>query len=227
MGAAPGGLSLRAYGASPGSHSHPWHQLLVGLEGQLELEIEGRGQRIAPGDALLVAPGHRHDFESRRGSRCLVLDSDETLWTQCAPQPQRPQVVHALAQYLAQALAGGPSLAALHGPALLLEAWRPLPARERARRRIDWPALAAWVQARLHAPVSVAELAQRACLSPSQLALRCHEANGVGPQEWLQLQRLARARQLRDGGMAVQEVARRTGYRSPSALTAALRRSGL
>jgi transcriptional regulator GlxA family with amidase domain len=49
----------------------------------------------------------------------------------------------------------------------------------------------------------------------------------MGPLEWLRMQRLAKARQLRDAGMAVKDVARRTGYRSPSALTAALRRRGL
>jgi AraC-like DNA-binding protein len=41
---------------------------------------------------------------------------------------------------------------------------------------------------------------------------------------WLRQQKLARARQLRALGLPVAEVARRTGYRSPSALTAALRR---
>jgi len=62
-------------------------------------------------------------------------------------------------------------------------------------------------------------------LSPSQFALRCHEVHGISVMQWLRLQRLDRARLLRDGGMAVAEVARRTGYRSPSALTAAMRRA--
>lgn len=227
MGGAHDSLSLRAYGASHGSHSHPHHQMLVGLDGVLELEIEGRGRQVAAGDAVRVTAGDRHDFEARGGSRCLVLDSSEPLWTQCGALPQRPQQVHALALYLAQAIQGGQPLATLHGPSLLLEAWRPATATHRPRRQVDWAALAAWVQSRLDRPVSVAELAERALLSPSQLALRCHEAQGMGPLDWLRLQRLARARQLRDGGMAVKEVARRTGYRSPSALTAALRRRGL
>jgi transcriptional regulator GlxA family with amidase domain len=42
---------------------------------------------------------------------------------------------------------------------------------------------------------------------------------------WLRSHRLAQARLLRGTGMPVAEVARRTGYRSPSAMTAALRRS--
>jgi AraC-like DNA-binding protein len=219
------GLSLRAYGASHGSHAHAHHQLIVGLEGILELEVEGRGRRVAPGDGLLVNAGERHDFESARGSRCLVLDSADPLWSECGALPYRPQQVAALAAYLRHAIAQ--PVAVAHAPALLLEAWRAPRALQRPRRRIDWSGLAAWVQSRLDRPVSVGELAQRVHLGTSQFALRCHEAQGMGPQEWLRLQRLARARQLREMGVPVNEVARRTGYRSPSALTAALRRTGL
>jgi AraC-like DNA-binding protein len=42
---------------------------------------------------------------------------------------------------------------------------------------------------------------------------------------WLRAQRLDRARALRAAGIGVAEAARRSGYRSPSALTAALKRS--
>lgn len=222
-------LALRHYGASPGSHSHPHFQALVGLHGVLELEIEGRGRRLGPGDALLMAPGERHDFASADGSHCLVLDTASSGWRDCALAPARPQQVKALAAYLAQTLQprqAPQTLAALHGPALLLEAWRPEPARPaRPHRPIDWAALAAWVQQHLHEPLGVAQLAERACLSPSQFAARCRDALGTGPQEWLRTQRLAQARTLRAAGLPVAEIARRTGYRSPSALTAALRRT--
>lgn len=224
MGAAHDHLSLRRYGPSHGSHSHDHFQALVGLKGVLELEVEGRGRRVAAGDAFLVAPGERHDFESAAGSECLVLDTRLDLWSLCQPQPAHPAQLAPLAAYLAQALLQHQPLAALHGPALLLEAWRSRAAAQRPRRRIDWPALAAWAQARLHQPLAAADLAAQVHLSPSQFALRCHEAQGCSPMQWLRLQRLARARQLRDSGLAVAEVARRTGYRSPSALTAALRR---
>jgi AraC-like DNA-binding protein len=217
-------LSLRTYGASHGSHSHDHFQALVGLDGVLDLEVEGRGQRIAAGDACLVTPGERHDFEARHGSRCLVLDSRHDFWSRCAARPARPQQLGLLAQYLAQALTHQQPMATLHGPSLLVEAWRPAATPQRAQRPIDWPTLAAWAQARMDSPLAVTDLAARVFLSPSQFTLRCHEAQGVSPMQWLRLLRLARARQLRDGGMAVAEVARRTGYRSPSALTAALRR---
>jgi AraC-like DNA-binding protein len=224
MDAARDTLTLRSYGPAPGSHAHDHFQALVGLDGVLDLEVEGRGRRVGPGEAVLVAPGERHDFEAARGSRCLVLDTRAHLWSLCAPSPRETAQVGALAHYLAQALLHEQPLAALHGPALLLEAWGPA-AATRPRRRIDWVALAAWVQARLDQPLTVADLAQRALLSPSQFALRCHEAHGIPAMEWLRRQRLARARQLRALGTPVADVARRTGYRSPSALTAALRRA--
>jgi quercetin dioxygenase-like cupin family protein len=73
------GLSLRRYGASRGSHAHEHFQVLVGLDGVLDLEIEGRGRRIGAGEGWVVTPGDRHDFESRAGSRCLVLNTTQNL----------------------------------------------------------------------------------------------------------------------------------------------------
>jgi|GEM_PF-1904281 len=35
-------LSVRVYGNSHGSHDHPHFQILLGLEGALELEVDGR-----------------------------------------------------------------------------------------------------------------------------------------------------------------------------------------
>ncbi|GAA4358035.1 hypothetical protein GCM10023165_52580 [Variovorax defluvii] len=225
--ASPPPLSLRHYGASRGSHAHGHFQVLVGLEGVLELEVEGRGLRLGTGEGHVVAPGDRHDFESRGGSRCLVLDTPLALWTPFAGQgPHAPRLLP-LARYLAECLASpAPSPLALHhAPALLLEAWGPARPRPRGRA-IAWAALAAWAQARWHQPLGIADLAAFACLSPSQFAQRCREEQGMSPMHWLRAQRLLQARQLRSSGLSVAEVARRTGYRSPSALTAALRRDG-
>ncbi len=222
-------LALRDYGSARGSHAHDHFQVLIGIDGVLEIEVEGRGAGIGAGQAQVVAPGDRHDFEARGGtSVCLVLDTPHPLWAGCVAQPpaDAPQL-HALARYLAHCMRQPqPSALALHhGPALLLEAWGLPPSRVDTRRRpIDWQALAAWAQARWHAPLGVADLADVACLSSSQFAQRCRDEQGMSAMHWLRAMRLAHARELRLGGLSVAETARRTGYRSPSALTAALRR---
>ncbi|MDN4592222.1 AraC family transcriptional regulator [Xenophilus aerolatus] len=221
-------LSVRDYGASRGSHAHAHFQVLVGLQGVLELEVEGCGQRVGAGQGVVVAPGDRHDFEAvaRGGSRCLVLDTADASWAAragCMPADAR---VGALAHYLALSLEKEKSsaLALLQGPALLREAWGPSEPVA-SGRPIDWEALAVWLRAHWHLPLTVADLARQVHLSPSQFAERCRRENGLSPMQWLRGQRLAQARALRLGGMGVAEAARRTGYRSPSALTAAMRRA--
>jgi AraC-like DNA-binding protein len=218
-------LSVRAYGASHGSHDHDHFQILIGLDGVLELEVAGRGQRIGVGDGCVVPPGERHDFESRRGARCLVLDSHAAGWARAnaAPNP----ATRALARYLAEACAHALPRAQTLGPALLLESWLPpghtRPARP--RRAIDWTALADWASARWsHTDIEVADLAARVHLSPAQFAARCRDEQGLSTQQWLRGLQLDHAEALRDRGVGVAEAAQRSGYRSPSALTAALRR---
>lgn len=218
-------LSLRHYGASHGSHAHTHFQVLLGLDGVLELEVQGCGQRIGTGQGCVIAPGERHDFEARSGSRCLVLDTTHAGWAQCPPQPAQPAHALALAHYLAQALQQTASLAQQYGPLLLLDAWRaPGPAARRYERPIDWDQLAVWTGQNLHESLHVAQLAQQVFLSSSRFAERCRRETGLSVMQWLRSQRLALALQLRDGGLSVAETARRCGYQSPSALTAALRR---
>jgi AraC-like DNA-binding protein len=74
--------------------------------------------------------------------------------------------------------------------------------------------------------LSVSDLADQVHLSAAQFAARCRAELGMSTQQWLRGLRLEEAREWRRQGLSVAETARRTGYRSPSALTAALRREG-
>ena len=227
MNAPQGFLSLRHYGASHGSHAHDHFQVLLGLDGVLELEVQGRGRRIAAGQGCVIAPGDHHDFESREGSRCIVLDTTHAGWARCAYDPSQTAQALALGHYLAHALQQRGSLAQHYGPALLLEAWQPLTqtsSPSRYHRPIHWEQLATWTQQRLHEPLSVAQLAAQVFLSPTQFAARCRRETGLSVMQWLRRQRLALALQLRGRGMSVAATALHCGYHSPSALTAALRR---
>jgi len=224
MHAAHGSLSLRQYGPSPGSHAHEHFQVLLGLEGTLELEVQGRGQRIAAGSGCVIAPGERHDFEADGNAHCLVLDTAEVGWAHAVGAPVQPATALALARYLQLALVRQDCLAQHYGPLLLLDCWRtPQTRTVRSQRRIDWNGLTAWCQQQLHTPLTVADLAQQVFLSPTQFAVRCQHETGMRPMQWLRDLRLQRARQLRAQGLAMADIARRCGYQSASALTAALR----
>ncbi|MDX3230147.1 helix-turn-helix domain-containing protein [Streptomyces sp. ME19-01-6] len=69
-----------------------------------------------------------------------------------------------------------------------------------------------WAAERLHTPLTVADLARRAHTSPRTLARRFHAATGTTPLRWLQAQRIARARELLEGGdLPVDRVAELCG----------------
>lgn len=219
-------LSLRRYGESKGSHAHEHFQVLWGWQGSLELEIEGRGTRMTAGRVAVIAPGDRHDFWSRRGSSCFVIDADEAASPVLAALAGRALDTESSTLHLLRFLSTRHDLAELQGPAaaLLLTSLPTEVAVPRSGRRIDWAALDSWVDTRLHEPIGVAQLAAEAFLSPSQFAARCVAETGLSPMAYVRSRRHALALRLRTEGMSVQEAALRCGYRSPSALTAALRR---
>ncbi|NDY92505.1 AraC family transcriptional regulator [Ideonella livida] len=218
-------FTLRRYGPSKGSHDHAHFQVLVPLDGALELEVSGRGCRLLPGQGLRIAPGERHDFEAPGGSRCLVLDTADDQWACRTAQAQAGAPLAPLADFMAQALDQGLPVSPLHAAQLLVQAWAHAPTATRPlRREIDWTGLQRWVTHRLGAPLCAADLAAQAGLGESQFRARCLLHTGLTPMQWVRQLRLTRARALRAQGLGVAETARRVGYDSPSALTAALRR---
>lgn len=231
MTGALGQLSVRQYGPSHGSHAHDHFQVLLGLEGTLELEVEGRGQRVLAGLGCVIAPGERHDFEAQGHARCLVLDTSAPEWTRAGSSPAHPNTAQALAHYLHAALDINDSLAQHCGPLLLLNCWLPSasPAgpSHRQRRQIDWQRFTQWCESQMHHPLTVADLAAHVFLSPTQFAVRCQQETRLRPMQWVRMLRLQRALTLRAEGWAWDLIAPQCGYRSASALSTALRQQRL
>lgn len=221
----PAHLSVRTYGQAPGGHVHDHSQVIWPLDGCLELEVEGKGIALQVGDGLIVRPGDRHDFESRGGSRCLVLDSSNTLWQRRSPRPEFARSASRMAAFLAVALEEKLPLAIDSGEQLLAQSWGAAPAAGKVRRAVDWKALTAWTQARLHQKLRAADLAGLAHLSESQFRARCLEETGSTPMQWIRALRLTQAKSLREAGVPVSVISARVGYESPSALTAAIGRA--
>jgi AraC family transcriptional regulator len=84
------------------------------------------------------------------------------------------------------------------------------------------------IEAGLHGELSLAELAQAACLSDYHFARMFKASFGMSPHAWVMQRRLARARQLLAAGrLPLADVAENAGYAHLSHLNAALRGAGL
>ncbi|GAP66216.1 transcriptional regulator, AraC family [Mizugakiibacter sediminis] len=216
-------LDFRSYAATAAAHSHGWHQLVLPWRGELELEIDGRGGRVARGCAAVVGAGARHAFEARGANRFLVVDlaadDDARLarlgerrylpltpaarrWLAAPAEtlPDEDDARHAWVQVLLHALAG------TRGEAVL-------------------DALHAWLRTSPAALPPAAALAALAGLSRAQFYRRFAARGGQAPFALGRAQRLERAcALLRAGALPIAEVAARCGYADQSALTRALRR---
>jgi transcriptional regulator GlxA family with amidase domain len=70
-----------------------------------------------------------------------------------------------------------------------------------------------WARSNLDLPLTVAELAERAMLSPRTFARRFAEATGTSPLRWLKTERVRLAQQLLETtDEPVERIARRTGF---------------
>lgn len=198
--------TLRRYLGAHEPHEHAHAQLLFGLQGRLELEVEGRAALVDPGAGLVVPPGAWHAYEARHEARVWVVDA-----------PAGP----ALDRLRCFALPAG-WVPPVHAAALLaLAAEAP---RLRARRRLDPARLEQALAGRLHEDWPNPRLAALYALSVPRFHARWLVLTGLAPQAWLRARRLDVASALLKSGLTLDAAALQVGYAGASALAFALRR---
>lgn len=201
--------SLRCYRGAHAAHAHEHAQLLFGLEGRLELDVEGRAARVDAASGLLVPAGMRHAFEAPRSATVWVIDAP------ASALPDRRRRIHAFAlppNWTPTMLPADLLSLATRAPTVLV------------RRPVDVQQLQARVQAGLHEDWPTARLAALCALSAPRFHSRWLALTGLTPQAWLRGLRLDRAERLLRSGLPLETTALQVGYRSASALLYALRR---
>lgn len=198
---------MRRYGAEAALHAHDHAQVLVGLDGRLELEVEGRPAQVEHGTGLVVPPGARHAYRAAGTARVVVIDCEPAVGLDRFRRFALPGLWHER----------------LQGRGALLDAV--VGARTvRTRRPFDLDALAAVVDADLARPWTLDDLAEHCHLSAARLRARFEERQGESPLAWLRARRLDAAERHLRAGWSLEATALHVGYASASALSAALRR---
>ncbi len=225
-------------------HDHDFHQIVIGLTGHAEFEIEGLGGSIAPLSGCIVPASHVHYYEGIGDNRQLILDLpgdaapltghyhalarlfdaprffalDEPLRRYLAfvtleLEQARPPVPRLQDDLLTATLLG-----CLH--ARLLPEERPQPGRPLDLRTLD-----RFIDRHLASHLTVADLAQEACLSEAHFSERFRRQTGLPPYQYLLRKRLEAAhRLLVSSRLPLSEVAALTGFANQSALSHAFRR---
>lgn len=229
-------LSLRHYHHEQIAHSHDHPQLVFGLSGRLDFEVEGRGCEIASSSLAVVPSDAHHACASPQGSHCLVLDVPRDAWLQqrlgqhfdasrrLLETPGRLQLSPAQSQ-LVNWLAASPlddMVIAQQGAALLLASLTASPGAA-APANLPLARLDAHIDRHCAHPLQVADLARLCNLSAARFHARFLAETGHTPMEHVRLRRLQLGRELViNSALSIGEIAARVGYGSQSAFTAAL-----
>src|SRR5580698_1104461 len=67
-------VSLRRYGAIEASDVHPFHQIVLGLEGAMDMAVDGIERRVDGHGAWIVPAGVRHAYSAQGVNRQWVVD---------------------------------------------------------------------------------------------------------------------------------------------------------
>ncbi len=213
----------------------------MSLAGRAEFEVEGRGGEVCRMRACLVPGDAGHQFAGLGDNRMLILDLDERgtspedleLLGPLFETPRYPELdadFHNLLNYAGAELArygSDPMLARSLGGILLRALYLRLfgEARRRPVGSLDIERLDGYILNNLSRRISVAELAQVACLSPSHFHAQFKDCVGLTPHQYLLKTRLDQAARLvRESDQPLVRIAEECGFSSQSALTTAMRR---
>ncbi|WP_434635069.1 AraC family transcriptional regulator [Chromobacterium sp. CV08] len=210
-------VELLHYGSDSVRHAHDDHQQwVIGLEGALELELDGVSYRNAAGEAVCIPAGVAHCYAGAAGNRQLVLNLPAC--GGAARQLTLPPAARELAQWAARHPPAEAGQSALAG---LLLGWL---APSEPTAFLLAPRLDRFLASRLARPLTVADMAAACHLSASHLHARLKAETGLTPMAYLCRMRMERARRLlRTGSGSVLDVALQVGYQSASAFGAAYR----
>lgn len=222
-------LAIRSYPAQPSADRHAFAQLVLPLDGEVRLEIEGREGRLDPLHGALVVPGAWHSQYSHVPNRSLIVDIDRAAldhagFERLRERPFTPigAATRKLVEYMGLVAGQGAARPAL------LAGWVPLLldtlALDAPRPRSRLAALLAEIEARPERAWSLDAMARFAGLGVSRLHELFRAELDASPHAWLLDKRVELAcRQLAGSELAIAEVALRNGFSDQSALTRAMR----
>lgn len=232
-------------------HHHSHHQVVVGLKGEADINVDGRGTHLDAAHACVLPTQVAHDFRGDARNHVLVINFDDHM--SALRHPEHPQydflnrffdkprhftldsTLQSLVQSCSDELGRREGNAAVQHylatgivqcmGAAFLDIAPGKDYRCPPPKAIDMAKVDRYVDANLHRAVSVEDLASCVCMSRSHFHDRFRESQGLTPHQYLLRARLQRARTLiEETGLPLWDISHRAGFSSQSALTNAMRK---
>ncbi|EMP55763.1 AraC-type DNA-binding domain-containing protein [Marinobacter santoriniensis NKSG1] len=228
-------------------HRHEHHQIVVGVQGEAELSVDGNGSHLDTWKACLVPTEAPHDYCGDNQNHVMVINLDPYIpalnspahadYDRLAPLFEKTRTLdmdsrlQGLVQFAAGEFGRSPENDAMrrHLAASILHCMADRMADRRARLparySVNPDLVRRYILRNLHRKITVEDMAREACLSVSRFHEVFREGTGITPHQFLLKTRLDKATQLLTStALSIAEISYRTGFSSQSALTNALRK---
>ncbi|CDT13976.1 AraC family transcriptional regulator [Vibrio coralliirubri] len=219
-------------------HDHHYSQVVIGLNGQAEFEVCGKGNLIGPGQGCVVTASSDHAFGGVVGqSDILVLNmpvptDDNPLMLEKINQLESSNVyfqldaqIQKLIHMLVQEMQASPDdllLSRACNDTVIALMQRHISAFETSIKdsRFDLEALDRYIEQHLANKISVAQLAGSVFLGESQFHMLFKEQMGITPHQYVLGKRIDRSRRLiEQGNLSLGQVAELAGFSGQSSFT--------
>ncbi|NLP60022.1 AraC family transcriptional regulator [Paraburkholderia sacchari] len=247
--AAPG-IALRCYGAIEETDVHDFHQIVLGLDGEMVMTVDGVGERIDPRSAWLIPAGARHDYAGIGENRLLVLDLPaaalavpERLFDTARAVRIDPALTQLVREIASQAQRSDTPAHGTHASAdprarrfhwdasaqlcaaVLAQAGIAGSDAFEAAAGLDFARVDRWLRAHLAEPLRIADLAAHCGFGMRRFHQLFIEAFGETPHRYLQRLRLDTSLMLlADPRLSLTHIALEVGFGDQSAFTHAFTR---
>lgn len=239
------GVELRRYDAVESTDLHDFHQIVLGFDGAMQMDVDGVGACIDFRSAWLVPAGARHDYAGIGENRQLVLDLPAASLAVPARLFDAPRAVRIdpafgeLVRRIAARTAALPAsddngaaarrfhwdASARLCAAMLAQTGIEADDDARAASGLDFARIDRWLRAHLGQPLRIADLAAHCGFGIRRFHALFIDAFGETPHRYLQRLRLDTAvTLLADPRRALTDIALEVGFGDQSAFTHAFTR---
>ncbi|WP_070963079.1 helix-turn-helix transcriptional regulator [Vibrio sonorensis] len=215
-------ITIRSYTKNIRGHQHEYHQMVLPLNGSIEIQINQTAYLVSVGEAIVILSGQWHDFKADEKAKFIVVDINQLPQNMHAFDKQWFQINDALQSYLhfiEQTISS--ALIAEHEEAMFkmfISLVEGLPLVAKYDFRVA--KVIARVQSYPEIEHRVKDLADHACLSATQLKKLFTRSVGMSVMQYVTKVRMEKAKSLliyTDTPIAI--VAQQVGYLDPSAFS--------
>lgn len=215
-------LSIRSYSRQKNGHSHDFHQLVLPVRGVINIEVEAFKGAVRPGECVVVRANEMHYFAAETEARFVVvdlehlpphiLDSDTIVFSISPPLMHYLSFIEEQLKYQVNREIEQLMLATF---SLLLSEQQILKQFDHRIRKVQ-----EYIEAHLAQPLSIAQLATIAFLSPTQLKKLFKEQTALTVTQYITHKRMEKAQALLiHTDYPIQIVAESVGYADHSAFS--------